>query len=244
MAPVTGWMLILLSGGLVVHSRWPASRAARRFAFCAVASLVGLGLLVWAPRLIGLQTSVELWLAPTTYTEEGVPVGLMSPLTGLTILLAALAFLLELQPFSRHRLSRWTAPALALGALLVSVAVLLSYLAALPLLYGSRAIPMALPTAAALFLLSCGILTAAGARARPPCLPATGLIESAATRPRSSALGRWGLLLSLVVMLGNRRVRLHQAAEPGCTADSRERSIDHRRLEGRPDRQLVARAPL
>ena len=161
MAPVTGWMLILLSGGLLAHSRWPASRAARRCAFGAVASLAGLGLLVWAPRIGGLQTSVELWLAPTAYTVEGVPVGIMSPLTGLTISLATLALLLELQPFSRLRLSRWAAPALALAALLVSAAVLLSYLVALPLLYGSGATPMALPTAAALFLLSCGLLTAA-----------------------------------------------------------------------------------
>jgi signal transduction histidine kinase len=190
MAPVTALMLILLSGGLVVYRRWPASRAARRFALFALASIGGLGLLIWAQRLIGIQTSVERWLTPATYTAGGVPVGLMSPLTALTILLAALAFLLELPPFSHHRPSRWMAPTLALGALVVSLAVLLSYLAGLPILYGVRAIPMALPTAASLFLLSCGILTA------------TGSIESVATRPRSSALGRWGLLLSLVVALG------------------------------------------
>ncbi|RPI14294.1 MAG: hypothetical protein EHM65_04720, partial [Acidobacteriales bacterium] len=43
MAPVTAWMLILFSGGLVAHSRWPVSRTARRFAFCAIASLGVLG---------------------------------------------------------------------------------------------------------------------------------------------------------------------------------------------------------
>lgn len=85
MAPVTALMLILLSGGLVVYRRWSASRAARRFALFALASIGGLGLLIWAQRLIGIQTSVERWLTPATYTAGGVPVGLMSPLTALTI---------------------------------------------------------------------------------------------------------------------------------------------------------------
>ena len=110
MAPVTALMLILLSGGLFVSSRWPASRVARGFAFFAVASVGGFGLLIWGQRWIGHQSSVERWLAPAIYTAGGVPVGLMSPLTALTILLAALALLLELPPFGQHRLCRWMAP--------------------------------------------------------------------------------------------------------------------------------------
>ena len=242
MAPVTALMLILLSGGLVVYSRWPASRAARRVAFFAVASVGGFGLLIWAQRVIGLQASVERWLTPATYTAEGVPVGLMSPLTALTILLDTLAFLLELPPFSRHRLSRRMAATLALGALLVSLAVLLSYLAGTPILYGRRSIPMALPTAASLFLLSCGILAA------------TGSIEPAATRPRSSALGRWGLLLSLVVALGiagsvytkqqNLDARQAVEREVSTIADLKAAQIANWWRERRSDAEVVFKTPM
>ena len=242
MAPVTALMLMLLGGGLVVYSRWPAGRAARQLAFFAVASVGGVGLLVWAQRVIGLRTSIERWLTPATYTAEGVPVGLMSPLTALTILLAALAFLVELPPFSRHRLSRRMAATLALGALLVSLAVLLSYFAGMPILYGSRSIPLALLTAASLFLLSCGILAA------------NGPIESAATRPRSSALGRWGLLLILVVALGiagsaytrqqNMDARQVVEREISTIADLKAAQVGNWWRERRSDAEVVFQTPM
>jgi signal transduction histidine kinase len=241
-APATALMLMLLSGGLVMHSRWPGSRTVRRFAIFAVSGAVGLGVFIWAQRVLGVQASLEHWLAPPTYTAAGVPVGLMSPLTALTLRLAALAFLLEVPPFSRHRLSRWLVPTLALGSLLVSLAVLLSYLAGLPLLYGTRAIPMALPTAAALLLLSYGILTADRS------------IESAATQARPSALGRWGLLLSLVVALGiagsaytrqqNMEARRTVEREVSTIADLKAAQITNWWRERRSDAEVVFRTTM
>ena len=94
MAPSTALMLILLSGGLFLHSRWPASRAARRLALLAGSSVGSMSLLVWSQRFLGYQLPVERWLAPATAAVGAIPVGLTSPLTALTVLPAALALVL------------------------------------------------------------------------------------------------------------------------------------------------------
>ncbi|MFI5397466.1 MAG: PAS domain S-box protein [Candidatus Binatia bacterium] len=91
-----------------------------------------------------------------------IPIGRMSPLTATALLSIALAFLFELPPFGDRWRWRQMASVLALATLLFSVAVLLSYGAGAPLLYGSAVIPVAALTAASLALLSCGVLIAAG----------------------------------------------------------------------------------
>ena len=145
------------------------------------------------------------------------------------------------------------APALALGALLASLAVLLSYAAGLSLLYGSRTIPMALPTAVSLVLLSCGILAAAGPLAWPLILLETGPIESTATRPRWSVLGPLGLSVSRR-RDRNRRVLYikHQIADARQTAerevstiaDSKAAQIANWWRERHTDAEVIFRTPM
>jgi len=254
MAPSTALMLILLSSGLVLQSRWPDSRAARRLALLAGSSVGSMSLLVWSQRFLGYQLPVERWLAPATAAVGAIPVSLTSPLTALTVLPAAVALIFELPPFSRHRLSRWMAPTLALGALLASLAVLLSYAAGLSLLYGSRTIPMALPAAVSLVLLSCGILAAAGPLAWPIILLEAGPVDSTARRPRWSVLGPLALLLFLLLATGIAgsfhlrelitSARLTAEREVSAMADSKAAQIAEWWRERRTGAAVIFRTPM
>jgi signal transduction histidine kinase len=162
MAPSTACLMILLSCGVFLRSRWPSIPATQRFGFVAVSSVGFMSLLVWAQFLLGFELPVERWLAPTTVRVGGIPIGRMSPLTATAFLSAAVAFLFELPPFGHRWLCRQVASLLALATLLISLVVLLSYAADAPLLYGSQTIPMAVVTAVSFALLSCGMLIAAG----------------------------------------------------------------------------------
>jgi len=167
MAPSTACLFLLLGCGLFLRSRWPKKPITQWFARFAVLITVLTSLLVLAQHEFGFELPLEHWLAPTTATVGNIPVGRMSPLTATTFLLNALAFLLVLPPFDRHRVYRQLASLMATATLLASLAVLLSYAVGAPLLYSSHIIPMALATAISFAMLSFGTLIAIGPHTFP-----------------------------------------------------------------------------
>ena len=167
MAPSTAWSLLLLSCGLLLHNHWPSKAPARAMAYFSAIGVALVGLTVWAQWVGGLELPIEGWLTNTTDRVGNVPVGRMSPLTATAFLLATLALLFELPPLGHHWWCRQFSSALSMAVSLISFAVVLSYAAGMPLLYGMHTIPMALWTAISFVPLTLGLLAASGADTLP-----------------------------------------------------------------------------
>jgi PAS domain-containing protein len=176
-APSTAGLMILLGGAVFLRSYSPTKAIATGVGFLALLSAAGMSLLVLAQSLLGFELPVERWLMPTMEKVGDIPIGRMSPLTAAALLSAAVALWFELPPLGRRRFGRQVAAVAALAALLTGAAVLLSYATGLPLLYGSRTIPMALLTAASFALLSCGLLFAGGSDVWPLSFLKAELLE-------------------------------------------------------------------
>ncbi len=151
MAPSTALAILLLSSGVFALSRWPHRRSVRRFGFAAAGLPLLLGLLVLARFITGMDSGVEFLLSRTDELIGGVPLGRMSPLTAVTVLLEAGALLLLCAP-RRHLAAAMAALFALLGAMANSVA-LLGYCYGAPLMYGGASIPVAFPTAVAAVLV-------------------------------------------------------------------------------------------
>jgi len=176
-APSTAGLMVLLGGAVFLRAHWPAKAITVGAGLLAVCSAAGMSLLVLGQSLLGFELPVERWLLPTMEKTGDIPVGLMSPLTAGTFLVTALALGIGLPPLGRQRSGRQVAAVAALAAVLMSAAVLLSYAAGVPLLYGGRTIPMAVLTAASFALLSCGLLFAGGSDVWPLAFLKAELLE-------------------------------------------------------------------
>ena len=167
MAPSSAWSMLLLSCGVFAHNRWPARATSRAVAYLAFFGVTAIGLLVSARWLFGVELPVEGWPTSSVDRVGNIPIGRMSPLTATTLLVASLAFLLELPPLDRCWPCRQAASVLALATSLVGIVVLLSYAAGLPLFYGARTTPIALMTAFSFMTLGVGLSADAGADTFP-----------------------------------------------------------------------------
>lgn len=200
MAPSTACALLLLSGGAWATIRWPSSRLAGALSQIAASSVMVTAALVWVQPLLTPDFSVESWLVGTAERIGGVPVGRMSPLTAFVFLLAALALCLVAVPDSRGWRRRQLASVASLGILSISLIVLLSYVAGVPLLYGTGAIPMALPTAVSLALLGSSLLFGAGSDTFP--LSLFRVAPDVATLPAQVGVVSGWLLTFLLMSVG------------------------------------------
>ena len=201
MAPSTAGLIILLGGAIFVYNRWPGL-ATRYASLLAAVVTGGVSIFVWVQNLRGFDPSLEQWLVPAPATTAGIPVGRMSPLTASLMFFSAVALLLELPPLGYRRVCRQVAALAALVVMLISFAVLLSYAAGAPLLYGSGLIPVAAVTAAAFVMLSCGMLFTAGVDTWPLSFLASegslsAVAASASLRKRPTAV-----FLFLLVAIG------------------------------------------
>ena len=188
MAPSTALSLLLLSCGVVVHSRWPSRGFTRVFTHLVALGVVALGLLVLSNTAFSWGARLEAWLASTADQVGNVPVGRMSPLTATALLLSALALWLEGPHLGRRWPYRQAASLLALAASSIGIVVLLSYMADAPLLYDTDTVPMAFSTALALVLLGVGLLTGGGADTFPLSLLET-VSNAASAAPRRWVTG-------------------------------------------------------
>ncbi len=203
MAPSTAWLLLLQGCTLFLCRRRPSRRTTTRFAILAFFCTVIVSLMVLSRSLPGFDLSLVPRFAPTSERVGDIPVGLMSPLTAGAFLPVSLALLCQIPPFGRRWSCRQSAALCALLTLLGGLVILLSYWAGAPMLYGSQAIPMALPTAIAFTLLGCGVLFNAGYDTLPLSLFTISSRNSSPTLARRFSRGPLAafLLLSIAIAM-------------------------------------------
>jgi PAS domain S-box-containing protein len=161
MSPIIVGLLLLLVGALLLREVRPESRQLRRLAILLAMTVAWLCLGLLAGHATGdpwLERVLVLGRPQVQYT---------SVLTVIALLGAALSALVRWWPLAPTWRDRQGAALLALATLVISSAVLISYLAGAPLLYGSDRIPMALPSALCSWLLGCSLWLAAGSDTWP-----------------------------------------------------------------------------
>ncbi|MFN2563534.1 MAG: PAS domain-containing protein [Gemmatimonadaceae bacterium] len=156
MAPNTGLLFVAL--GLAVVAMAASSRAGIRFARGAAAGTVLVSGARLAEYLFGVDLRVDRWLFSVPSASLGLaPVGRMAFFTALAFLFAASTTLIRTLE-QRRRVLDDLARASVMVSTLTGLVFLIGYGYGSPLLYGGRAIPMALPTAAAFVLLGLSLV--------------------------------------------------------------------------------------
>jgi PAS domain S-box-containing protein len=159
MAPSTALALVALGSAAFAAARWPTKPGAQWFGRAAAALVLLLCLLILLRPALGLD--LEEWLYQPSGFLIAAPLGRMSPLTAVALLLAG-SSLLALLAGRRPRYD--VAAVLAAGAVAIAAVVLMGYWYGTPLLYGATIVPVALPTGLAMFALGSGLLAMIGSR--------------------------------------------------------------------------------
>lgn len=165
-APSTVLVLALLGVGVVLAAFGRAPRLT--IALALAGSAIAVAQLVLF--LVGLEPVLDRLFVQAPVPFGPVLTGRMSPLTALGLVGSGAGFLLVQLSARRRSGSRradGVGVVLALLACLLGVVVVLGYGFQAPLLYGSRVVPMALPTGLALFFLGLAIVALAPGDTRP-----------------------------------------------------------------------------
>lgn len=171
MAPAAAVTLLLLSSALYLYVRAVGSWPARAYVQ-VVAVLIGLwGLVRLAELFAGSPLGVEQHVIGQQGQAGGVPVGYMTPLSGVSFLLAGVALLRLAGNWTRH--SGWLLAALPLLIIAINTWALWAYLelcgqppgqtlASASVLYQLIKIPVAIPTAVSFLAFGAGLILAEG----------------------------------------------------------------------------------
>lgn len=163
-APSMALALVILGLILMRQARGRLSSVGRTLATAAVALISLFGLLDVIGFFAGAGLNREDALTRHLSQSLSIPLGTMSPAAGALLFLVGAAMLVLLQPATGESRRGLGSAAGILG--LVSGAVasvfVLGYAYRTPLLYGSRAIPIAATAALGSLLLSTGIVAASG----------------------------------------------------------------------------------
>ena len=213
MAPMTASLLLLLAGALLLSIAGRQIRHwDRSFNLLTALALTG-ALAVVVLRGAGLDGGGGQRLLPSAA---------MSTLTAVTLLLTAVAAALAgPNPDGVSQARRHASSTLALLTFGGSLIVLVSYAAGLPLLYGTRQVPMALPTAVAACLLGLALLLRNGNEAWPMSLftiretSADGAME---TRVQRLPTGLFALLALGLLAGGSLLIRSRVESERRAVA--------------------------
>ncbi|MCM2285360.1 MAG: PAS domain S-box protein [Desulfobacula sp.] len=162
MAPATAIGFLILGGILPALNTKPLSRT-RTVVLSVLTFMVSLfGLMEMAGHMMGMDLVFEQALVPVSSFHDGIPVGRMSPVTGICFLLSGMALgclILHQGPSPPGKRIEYIGGSLAVLVLTISFVFCLAYFHGSPLLYGyTSLIPMALTTALGFLLLSLGIL--------------------------------------------------------------------------------------
>ncbi len=157
MSPLASGQVLLLAGAMLLMA-FGTSSASRRWLACTLAALVaGLALGFVAGHVHGDTLALQRLLL-----RRWPHLQLPSLLTDVSLLAAALAFLVRWQPIRATWARRQVSALLTLLPQGIGGVVLISYAAGAPLLYGSGFIPMALPSALCALGLGLALQLAAG----------------------------------------------------------------------------------
>ncbi len=252
MAPSTAWLLVLLSSALFVRARWPDRRLTKAVGGAAVAITSTVAVLVELALTFRFTLPLEIWLARTTATVGGIPVGQMSPLTAAAFMTVALTLGIAGSAAGRRSPLRHVAATLAVVVLFTGLVVATGYALGGPLLYGTGYVPMALLTALAFTALGAGLLVAAE--------PATWLLRALVGEPAAGAsvrlrrserlvLAAFGVLITAIATMGLSYARRQLAdterearSELEAIADLKSQQLSHWRNERLGDATVSASA--
>jgi signal transduction histidine kinase len=169
MAPNTALCFFLLATGLWLRSlpRGVTRRGRVDVPAACAAIVIVIGLARICELATHLYLSVDRWIFEISSESLGLaPVGKMAPFTAIFLVVGGLT-LIVLIGAGRVRRARDVGGMLGLLVIAAGSIFLLGYLFDAPLLYGGRAIPMALNTAVAFVVLGIGLVAEAGPRAFP-----------------------------------------------------------------------------
>jgi PAS domain S-box-containing protein len=158
MAPATSICFIGLA--LILFMLFLRSPGKTGLVFCsAIALLIALfGLLEAQEYFTGMDISFEDFLFPVTGDLNGIPVGRMSPATGVGFTLSGLAVFLQVQRKNISIRTAYFPEILGIFTFATGTVYALAYLYGQPLMYGqSPTIPMAMTTSAGFILLGVAI---------------------------------------------------------------------------------------
>ncbi len=164
MAPSAGILLLGLTVAAWLGQCWPESKAINRFGRAVGLGVLLLSLLTLGKIYFGLPLPLEAWLTRSTDAAgQRIPVGHVSPLSALTLLLNSLAWLLVLAASPARRWWRQVAALLALASLVIGLVVILGNVMQVQLIYnGTASKLMATQTAEVVFFVGLGLLLLAG----------------------------------------------------------------------------------
>jgi PAS domain S-box-containing protein len=162
MAPATAIGFLILGGILPALNTKPLSRT-RTVVLSVLTFMVSLfGLMEMTGHMMGMDLVFEQALVPVSSFHNGIPVGRMSPVTGICFFLSGMALgclILQQGVSPPGKWIEYIGGSLAVLVLTISFVFCLAYFHGSPLLYGyTSLIPMALTTALGFLLLSLGIL--------------------------------------------------------------------------------------
>ncbi|MCA1761020.1 MAG: hypothetical protein LC658_14735, partial [Bacteroidales bacterium] len=163
MAPATAFAFILLGGVLLSIDKEKPSKFKWLFTLSSVLFVMLFGLLNLLGYYSGLELNFEDALIPDAGTMNGIPVGRMSPATGITFFLGGFSILVMLfaknNPRKNEEFSFYSG-VLNLTAFLIAFVFCLAYILGSPLLYGLEStIPMALTTALGFIFLGLAVFS-------------------------------------------------------------------------------------
>ncbi len=161
MAPATAFAFILLGGVLLSIDKGKPSKIKWLFSLSSVLFVMLFGILDVLGYSSGLDLNFEEALIPGAGTMNGIPVGRMSPVTGIIFFLSGfsiLVLLLAKDNPNKNEEFRFLSGVLNLIVFLIAFVFCLAYFLGSPLLYASKsAIPMALTTALGFIFLGLAV---------------------------------------------------------------------------------------
>ncbi len=249
MAPSTAVAVVFLSLSVFLNTHRPGRALSMGVSWFSVVCTTVMCALALVSPILGLNIPFTEWMVPVRATVGGFPVGVMSPLAAVVVLLSAVALAFETPPLGRSRTARRIASALALLGGMLSVCVFLGYVMDAPMLYDTNTIPMSLLSGIALALLSVGLIHDSA----PGIWPLSTLLFRQAEGPsRWTAKGPVGAFLFLfaaIVVVGGFQLETQQKdlrkaaqAELDAVADLKTQGIAHWRRECLGDAAFLAKA--
>ena len=165
MAPSTALLFMLFGTAVFFSTSAPLSRTAYLAGVAIGSAAALLGLLLFFLSYLGIRLEAEHLGIAIAGTVSGAPIGHMSPVIALCVLLAGFSLVATLTS-SDERPARAMAGFWLAGLMLFAgIVLLLAYLFETPLLYGGKFIPPALTTSIALAALGTALLALAWPRA-------------------------------------------------------------------------------
>ena len=190
MAPSTAALFLLEGCLLALLPRMLQSPGMLRIGRCIGAGIPVVSMILLVSSSHGLYFHSEHLGIPIEGTHDGLPLGHMSPVTALCFLLTGTALLPLLFSTFQRPVHVSITLFFCLSSLWLSAILVVAYALGGPILYGSGAIPPALPTSLAFLFLSSGLL-----------LATTGRIWQRNTRDDVCITGGTQVLLILFLVL-------------------------------------------